>query len=57
MFYTEDTTTQQNTDSDDDTLLILDGTASLDYIEQKPDHIEHTTVIEKIAQYFKASHQ
>lgn len=54
MSYNEDTTTrEENTDLHDDTLLILDGTVRLDYIDKQPDQIEHKTVIETVAQLFR----
>jgi len=52
MFYTEDTATQENTDDHDECLLILDGTARLDYANENPIQIKDKTVIETVTQFF-----
>jgi len=52
MFYSEDTTTREADDHSDDRLLILDGTARLDYFDQKPE-IPKKTKLQVFLDYIK----
>ena len=53
MFYTEDTTTREELDKDhDDKLLILDGTARLDYFDKKPE-IEDKTRLQGLLDFIR----
>jgi hypothetical protein len=52
MYYNEDTTTGESIDNNEDRLLILDGTARLDYIDQAPEP-EKKTRLETLLNYIK----
>lgn len=54
MYYDEDTTTQENTDTPEDNLLILDGTVQLDDLDLEAKITEQKSVIDSLTDFFKA---